>query len=269
MPGPACSRSRHENEAFALNLRETLLQDSIDLAEDSLVAEVAAQVVTELTHEAHSLLQTSGFQALLDLYRLPYGQRYLRSLGRDDGPMHELARRAFNFPLIWNQCSVMTFFVHYANDMPKFRPYILARNGLVLLSEHIKSTDDETDRYSKLLTTMIAIANLSCYGYCTPMLADWNLCPTLVKELVNNQPLILTSDNPYDSAWFSYSIIKFFRNLAFLGGVKGRKMVLGAMTDELQVIVPEIEPVIKIAMGAGSAQLVRGWIVELWPNICM
>jgi hypothetical protein len=85
----------------------------------------------------------------------------------------------------------------------------------------------------------------------------------------NNQPLILTCNNPYDSAWFSYSIIKFFRNFAFFGGVRGRKMVLDAMTDELRGIVPEIEPAIRIGMGAGSAQLVSGWLMELWPNICM
>jgi hypothetical protein len=34
-------------------------------------------------------------------------------------------------------------------------------------------------------------------------------------------------------------------------------MVLDVMTDELQGIVPEIEPVIRIGMGAGSAQLVQ------------
>jgi hypothetical protein len=87
----------------------------------------------------------------------------------------------------------MNFFVHYASDMPKFRPYIFGRNGLVLLSERVKNTDDETDRYSKLLDTMIFVANLSCYPYCHPMLADWDLCPTLVKELMcvpSNQELL-------------------------------------------------------------------------------
>jgi hypothetical protein len=63
-----------------------------------LVAEVVAEVVMELTHEAYLPLQMSGFQALLDLYQLPCGQRYLCSLGRDDGLMHELARRVFKFP---------------------------------------------------------------------------------------------------------------------------------------------------------------------------
>jgi hypothetical protein len=87
----------------------------------------------------------------------------------------------------------MNFFVHYASDMPKFRPYIFGRNGLALLSERVKNTDDETDRYSKLLDTMIFVANLSCYPYCHSMLADWDICPTLVKELMcvpSNQELL-------------------------------------------------------------------------------
>lgn len=74
-----------------------------------MVGEVAAQIVMELTHEAHSPLQISGFQALLELYRLPYGQRYLRSLGRDGGPMHELARRVFKFPLSSKVVSKLAF----------------------------------------------------------------------------------------------------------------------------------------------------------------
>jgi len=84
-----------------------------------------------------------------------------------------------------------------------------------------------------------------------------------------NHSLILTCSNSYNAAWFGYSIIKFFRNLAFLGGAWGRELVLDAMTDELQEMVPEIEPIIGTGMGAGSAQLVRGWMMYLWPNLCM
>jgi len=78
----------------------------------------------------------------------------------------------------------MNFFVQYANDMPEFRSYIFGLTEIVLLSERIRNTDDEMDRCSKLLPTMISIANLSCYPYCNPMLADWDLCSTLVKELM-------------------------------------------------------------------------------------
>jgi hypothetical protein len=55
----------------------------MNLAEESLVAEVTAQIVMELTHGASSSLHSFGFQALWDLYQLPYGQQYLHRLGRD------------------------------------------------------------------------------------------------------------------------------------------------------------------------------------------
>jgi len=67
----------------------------MNLAEESLVAEVTAQIVMELTHGASSSLHSFGFQALWDLYQLPYGQQYLHRLGRDNGPMHDLAKRVF------------------------------------------------------------------------------------------------------------------------------------------------------------------------------
>lgn len=87
---------------------------------------------------------------------------------------------------IWDKFSVLNFFIQYANDVPEFRRYVIGQTGIVVLSERIKSTsdDDETDRYSKLLHTVISVANLSCYSYCIPMLADWDLCPALVKELM-------------------------------------------------------------------------------------
>ena len=82
-------------DGFAMNLRETLLQDSMNLAEESLVVEVAAQIVIELIHGTPSPSKISGFLALSALYHLPQCWRYMQSLGRCGGPMHNLARRVF------------------------------------------------------------------------------------------------------------------------------------------------------------------------------
>ena len=86
-----------------------------------------------------------------------------------------------------------------------------------------------------------------------------------------NQQLIHTHDDPEQVAWASYSIIRFFRNLAVLGGASKRKLVLDAVATEPELqfgMVREIESTIRIGLPDGSrALLVRGWIRELWPDL--
>src|SRR5882672_8606304 len=71
-----------------------------------------------------------------------------------------------------------------------------------------------------------------------------------------NQQLIHTHNDSEEIAWISYSIIKFFRNLAIFWGTSRHKLVLDAVAMEPELppgTVQEIESVVRIRLGPESA----------------
>lgn len=87
------SAQSDSNKEFSESLRATLLQESLDLTDESLLSEVIAQTVNELAYGVQSPMRWTAFAGLRRLYGLPFGCQYMEMLGHHNGPMHILARR--------------------------------------------------------------------------------------------------------------------------------------------------------------------------------
>jgi hypothetical protein len=87
------SAQSDSDKEFSGSLRAILLQESLDLTDESLLSEVVAQIINELAYGPPSPMRWTDFAGLRRLYGLPFGCQYMKRLGSHDGPMHVIARR--------------------------------------------------------------------------------------------------------------------------------------------------------------------------------
>jgi hypothetical protein len=81
---------------FTSSLRETMLQDPSDLADEApLVAEVATLLCFELAYSTPMPWHYGGYNALFFLYITPHGKQSLQNLALHGGLIEDLARRTF------------------------------------------------------------------------------------------------------------------------------------------------------------------------------
>jgi hypothetical protein len=83
---------------FVEDLRETLLQDPLELVEEEehLVAEIAVRICYELTNGIPSSWRYQGYKTLWALYKTPIGRHCLQDLVRTGDLVKNLASKAFN-----------------------------------------------------------------------------------------------------------------------------------------------------------------------------
>jgi hypothetical protein len=83
---------------FVEDLRETLLQDPLELVEEEehLVAEIAVRICYELTNGIPSSWRYQGYKTLWALYKTPIGRHCLQDLVRTGDLVKKLARKVFN-----------------------------------------------------------------------------------------------------------------------------------------------------------------------------
>jgi hypothetical protein len=83
---------------FVNDLRETLLQDPLELVEEEeyLMAEVAVRICYELANGIPSLWRYQGYKTLWALYNTPIGRHCLQDLVRTGDLIKKLARNAFD-----------------------------------------------------------------------------------------------------------------------------------------------------------------------------
>jgi len=85
-----------ESQFLGGNLREGLLQDPSDSSdEDSLMAEIAAQICFGLAYGPPSPWRLYGFLAVENLLSIPRVKQWLHNLGRDGVLIKDMAIRAF------------------------------------------------------------------------------------------------------------------------------------------------------------------------------
>jgi hypothetical protein len=84
------------SEHFAGHLRETLLQESSENADERLlIAEIAAQLCFELAYSQSSPWRHYGYEMLFYIYELPHGSQTLQNLGRSGPLIEDLAKTVF------------------------------------------------------------------------------------------------------------------------------------------------------------------------------
>jgi hypothetical protein len=67
-------------------------------------------------------------------------------------------------------------------------------------------------------------------------------------------------------SWVAYCIIRILRNVFVLGEGEGPKVVRAAVTDELLMILPNVEGIVRRQLGEYTSQRVIIWITETWPE---
>lgn len=86
--------------AFADNLRETILQEPSGIDEDNfLVDELAAQLCTELAYgtlDPSLSWRPEAYKALCSLYQTPTGRKSLQDLGKNGNLIRDLSTAAFS-----------------------------------------------------------------------------------------------------------------------------------------------------------------------------
>lgn len=89
-----------EVNAFADNLRETILQEPSGIDEDNfLVDELAAQLCTELAYgtlDPSLSWRPEAYKALCSLYQTPTGRKSLQDLGKNGNLIRDLSTAAFS-----------------------------------------------------------------------------------------------------------------------------------------------------------------------------
>jgi hypothetical protein len=85
------------SEDFATDLRETLLQDSLDELVDErlLIAEIAARVCVELAYGTSSPWRGYGYAVLCEVYDTAHGRQFLQNLGQSGRLIDDLATAVF------------------------------------------------------------------------------------------------------------------------------------------------------------------------------
>jgi hypothetical protein len=87
------SNDNFSSEEFAGTLRETLLQESSDLVDESLLlAEIASQLCFELAYGSPSPWRVEGYNALCDVYNTAHGSQSLQHLGQSGPLIDDLVR---------------------------------------------------------------------------------------------------------------------------------------------------------------------------------
>lgn len=85
------------SEVFVGNLRETLLQDPSELADENpLIAEVVSQLCFELAYNTISPCHATGYATLHNIYRMAHGSHSIQSLGQTSHLIDDLATTTFS-----------------------------------------------------------------------------------------------------------------------------------------------------------------------------
>jgi hypothetical protein len=247
---------------FASDLRETLLQDSLEAIDETfLTAEIATRLCFELAYGMPSApWRVEGYTALFSMYGTTYGQ-ILRSLGRDGPLIDNLAITTFSNAAelsIFEHSGAILFFARYANDMPEYRMHLLSPTGIPLSVKHIKSLHTTIDDTSLWYLSRVLVW-ASDYDWCVAMLVGCDICSTLVSLLIFTQRQLRET-----TSRAAYRFVRTLQNMAVIGGDSGRQAVLDATTDDLRKIFPHLVDGVRRFMGDRFAVLTHGWIAESW-----
>ncbi|KIM79891.1 hypothetical protein PILCRDRAFT_10061 [Piloderma croceum F 1598] len=251
---------------FVADLRETLLQDPLELVEEEehLVAEIAVRICYELTNGIPSLWRYQGYKTLWALYKTPIGRHCLQYLVRTGGLVKKLAINAFNtaIPSATEHAQAIDFFVMLAHDMPEFRDYLLVPTGVPLLIQNIKGLATANPPIP-MLDLCAGLGNISHYPWCLSSV------PLDTCQVVNNLLIISQSNgqlgDPSGKAWGCEMIILFLYNLSVYSS-EGRQAIHDATTNELLVVLATIESNLKKQRGDRAARRTRARIKTTWPG---
>lgn len=165
-----------------------------------------------------------------------------------------------------------------AHDVPEFRAYLLAPQGVPLLVQNIKGLIAANPPIL-MLDLCGGLANVSQHLWCIRSVA-LDVCPALINLLVyahhhfpcSPLPNIFSSvsqndsnlDNPLERAWGCEFIILFLRNLT-ISRLGGRQAIYDATTDELRSVLPTIEANLRQQRGDAAGQRIQACIRVIWP----
>jgi hypothetical protein len=251
---------------FADDLRETLLQESSELAEEApLAAEIALQLCFELTYGAQSSWRWQGYAHLCYLYGAPLVKQRFQNLARQGMLIEDFMRRVFDKAILSDteHAYALIFSARLADDVPALRIRLSAPTGIRLLVENIKGKISHAGSPPYLVWTLCQIMDhLAFLPWCVPILVHFNVCPTLVDLLIINQR-DTGPDKAHTKAWAAFCIVRILHNLAVNGGDSERQKVLEAVTDELRQILPNVPSSIRRPLGDEAAEATQTWVQSI------